>query len=93
MCRSETPDMATPLADTLRDRLRRYVVGELSLVEFDRWFVPATADVDRMDDPETTDLAYEVLLRLAEFSNGDWTETELKDLLRQTAMAAPTTAG
>jgi hypothetical protein len=86
MCRSETPDMATPLADTLRDRLRRYV-------EFDRWFVPATADVDRMDDPETTDLAYEVLLRLAEFSNGDWTETELKDLLRQTAMAAPTTAG
>ena len=82
--------MPSPLEDAIREQLRRYVAGEMSLQAFDIWFVRATADVDRTGPPEAIDLTYEIFLRLAEYSNGDWTEAELKDMLQ--AIAAPSSA-
>lgn len=73
-------------------RLNRYCVGAVSLQEFDSWFVSATAGVDRTGPPSVIDLSYEVFGRLAEYSNGDWSEAELKGLLRQIAAPARITA-
>ncbi len=42
----------------------------------------ATWDVEKTGDQATIDLTYEIVLRLAEYSNGDCTEAELKELLR-----------
>ena len=72
----------------LRSHLARYLSGADSLRTFDEWFVPATWDVDRAGDQATIDLTYEIILRLAEYSNGDCTEEQLKDLLRP-LVAAP----
>lgn len=79
--------MSSPLDEAIREHLRRYVEGTESLRQFDDWFVPATADVDRSGSPEAIDLTYEVFLRLAEYSNGDWTEPQLKQILQSVAVA------
>ena len=81
--------MASPLEHEIREHLRRYVDGRISLREFDAWFVPATREVDRTGPPEAIDLTYEVFLRLAEYTNGDWTESELKEILRRVASPVP----
>ena len=73
--------MQSALGLKLRDQLRRYVDGEISLSEFDEWFVPATLDVERWDDPAAEELTWEIFLRIAEYSHGDWTEAELKQML------------
>lgn len=62
--------------------------GDETLEEFGNWFVPATWDVGRTENQSTSDLTYEIILRMAEYSNGDCTEAQLKDLLRP-LVAAP----
>ena len=84
--------MASPLEQAIQEQLRRYIDGQISLREFDAWFVPATRAVDRTGPPEAIDLTYEVFLRLAEYSNGDWTEAELKDILGRVASPSPAAA-
>lgn len=69
------------LDDDIRIRLARYVRGEWSLDEFGDWFVPTTWDVDQSPDAGLKDLVYDILLRVAEYSNGDCREDELKHLL------------
>jgi len=74
--------MSYPLVTEIREHLARYLAGETTLDAFGNWFVPATWNVDRTEDRETIDLTYEIILRLAEYSNGDCSEAQLKDLLR-----------
>lgn len=82
--------MPTPLDSRIRHRLARYLTGDITLRRFDEWFVPATWDVDKSGDQPTIDLTYEIILRLAEYSNGDCSEAQLKDLLRPlVAVPAP----
>ena len=76
--------MSSELATQIRGRLSRYLSGQGSLEEFDTWFTPATWDVERQGDQEAEVLADEIMLRLAEFSRGHWTEAELKARLRET---------
>lgn len=66
----------------IRERLAAYLAQECSLQEFEDWFFPETWDVDQAGDLALTNLVYGIKLRLAEFSNGDWTENELRSLLR-----------
>ena len=80
--------MATSLNARIRDHLADYVAGRTSLLEFDEWFIPETWDVDKSDDRPLIDLTYEIILRLAEYSSGDCSEAELKDLLRPLVTAA-----
>lgn len=80
--------MPLPLADEIRQNLERYLAGETSLEVFGDWFVPATWDVDRTNDQSLIDLTYEMILRLAEYSNGDCSEAELKRLLRPLVAAS-----
>jgi hypothetical protein len=74
--------MSNTLDFNIRERLAEYLAGEISLREFEDWFFPETWDIDQVDIPALANLVYGIKLRLAEFSNGDWTETELRSLLR-----------
>jgi hypothetical protein len=69
----------------IRRWLAAYLAGEISLSAFEDWFVPATWDLHRSDDPVPNALAGEIKLRLAEFSSGHWTEDELKERLHHLA--------
>jgi len=79
--------VAMSLASQIRAQLGRYLDGDISLQEFDAWFVPATWNVEGTNDQTKVDLVYEFLLRFAEFSNGDCSEPELRTLLEPLARA------
>jgi hypothetical protein len=74
--------MSYSLDYTIRERLATYLASEISLSEFEDWFFPETWDIDQVDNLDLLNLVYGIKLRLAEFSNGDWTETELRSRLR-----------
>lgn len=65
----------------LRQRISRYVRGELPLREFYRWFSAETWNIEARSDYETAQLYHTVDLLLAEHAQGDWTENELKERL------------
>jgi hypothetical protein len=67
---------------SLRIQLARYLTGEISLPEFRRWFLPTIWDLAE-DDQLLSPLARRVELRLAEYSNGHWTEDDLKHLFER----------
>ena len=73
--------MAALIDTQIRQRLLRQVAGEITLEQFVAWFAPVVWRIDSAS-PAARDLAYEIELRLAEYSNGDWTEGELKRLFR-----------
>lgn len=66
------------LDSELRERLHRYVVGEIDLHSFREWFVAQAWNIDKRVDESTAALVHEVDLVLAEFDHGDWTEEEVK---------------
>ena len=74
--------MASSLDFIIREKLLAYLAREISLDTFEDWFFSETWDIDQLDDFLLTNLVYGIKLRLAEFSNGDWTEAELQHLLR-----------
>jgi len=59
-------------------RLLEWIEGDVSLDEFEDWFVPATWNIHRASDPEAEDLTDEIELSLAEYSGGHLTIEELK---------------
>jgi len=70
------------LENKIRDKLASYLLGEVSLEDFKDWFVPASWNVDHSNNRAAINMVYEIELRLAEYSNGYWSEDELKQLLR-----------
>ena len=75
-----------PLIDTqIRRRLSEYIAGDMTLKKFAAWFAPVVWGIDSAP-AGSQDLAYELELRLAEYSNGDWTEAELRRLFRSVLM-------
>lgn len=62
--------------------LTRYVVGEVTLGAFNRWFVPFSWGSDNWQDPNATELAARIEFVLAEFSNSHRTEDEVRTALR-----------
>ncbi len=73
--------------------MQRYLDGELSLPDFNDWFVLATARVEHLNEPRAEDLTWDIYLRVAEFDHGDWTETQLKNLFRTMMARSPVTVG
>lgn len=73
--------MSESLTKTIEARLARYLRGEDSLAEFEAWLVPETWDIAPQSDRSAHDLATAITLRIAEFTNGDWTEDELREAL------------
>jgi hypothetical protein len=79
--------MSHSLDLAIREQLGRYLTHEISLRDFQYWFVPATWYADREASPALTDLIYSIELAMAEFSHRDWTESELRDLFRSSLEA------
>ena len=74
--------MNGPLDRQIRERLVRYVRGEMTLRDFNRWFMPATWNVHQTADMATRRLVGAIGLALAELSVGHATEAEVQDELR-----------
>lgn len=74
--------MDTSLMTELQDRLMAYVSGQITLPQFEEWFVPSTWDAQDTDDTRLIQTRNAVDARIAEYTNRDWTEEELRDLLR-----------
>lgn len=80
--------MQSPIEIEIHEWLGRYVGSEISLGEFRNWLIPRAWNIEQDDDKAAEELAYEIELRLAEFSNGDWTEDDLKEMLRKIALSS-----
>ena len=74
--------MDSGLLSDIRDHLRRYLSHEISLDEFRDWFDSETWDVIDKCSTATQQVAGEIELRIAEFTNGHLSETELRALLQ-----------
>lgn len=74
--------MKSSLYLTIQEQLRRFISGEMSVDAFRDWFTPVAWDMDAVAADDARELSYEIEHRLAEFTNGDWDEQELKLLLR-----------
>lgn len=72
------------IESTLRRSVAELVLGKIDLRDFAVVAARALATVDS-SDLSAEALAIEIELRLAEFSNGDWSREELIDLLRPIA--------
>jgi hypothetical protein len=66
----------------IRDWLGQYLDDAISLRQFEDWFVPVAWGIPRTANPGTLGLVGEIELRLAEFSNGHWSEAELRSKLQ-----------
>jgi hypothetical protein len=65
----------------VRKKLAGYLSSQTSLKAFRRWFVPATWDVEEWAPKNLQELVHAIKLRLAEYSSGHWTESDLRRLL------------
>ena len=77
--------MNQSLDQEVRAQLDRYLAGEQSIAEFQRWFLPASWNVHRSGNLAAEDLVGEVGLLLAEFEAGDRSEDDLRALLNRLA--------
>jgi hypothetical protein len=66
----------------VRQKLAAYLRSELAFPKFKKWFIARTWDVESQGNGNDVELAHSIHIRLIEFSNGDWTEDELKGMLR-----------
>lgn len=79
--------MATSLVSDIRSKVASVVAGDLTIRQFEDWFVPATWDVERSADQDAIRLAHQVLHQVSEYEGGLWNDDEflrqLRDLLQQ----------
>jgi hypothetical protein len=73
--------MPQSLEFSIREQLASYLANQISLNEFEDWFFPETWDIDQTNDVALLNLVYGIKLLLAEFSNHDLTESELRVLV------------
>jgi hypothetical protein len=67
----------------IRERLADYLDDEISLGQFEEWFIPETWDVERERNEMAADLTRSIMRLLVMCSNGDLSEDELRrELLR-----------
>lgn len=72
--------MNPSLLNEIKEHLGLYLIGQLSLSEFHDWLIPAVWDIDT-EGEDVKRLAHRIQLLVAEFSNGDRDEKELRDAL------------
>jgi hypothetical protein len=77
--------MWVSLGPEIVNRLDEYFLGYISLEQLEDWFHRAVLDLDLRDRPADANLVWAIKLRLAEFSNGDMNEGELRAALLEIA--------
>ncbi len=73
--------MNDSLDSQVRAQVARYLSGDVSLAEFQAWFVPRSWDLPGVGEEPAKDLCQEIELALAEYTSGHRTEGELRRLL------------
>jgi hypothetical protein len=73
------------LTNDIRDYIYQYIKGDISLNDFQAWFIPAIWNIHKHGDLPTQEMVSEILGRLAEYLNRDWSQDEFKDILRRIA--------
>ncbi len=74
--------MSASLEQQIREAVLQYTAGLVSLRQFQEWFASQTWD-SLAETDEVRRLVNDIDLLLAEFSNGHWTEQEVKSKLRE----------
>jgi hypothetical protein len=74
--------MNPSLDNDIRENLASYLLGKISLEDFEDWFVSASWNVDKSGNQIAINMVYEIELWLSEYSDGFRNENELKMLLR-----------
>jgi len=85
--------MLSTLSLEIQQALERYLTGHISVDDLQAHLATMVWEVEEHDSPDVVDLFHDVELSLAEFTSGDWTEEELKGLLRQSLMDLTVDAG
>jgi len=75
--------MSTSLDARIHEHIERYLGRSISLSEFEDWLVPATWDVRHSEDASAGHVSAQILLHLAEHSDGWLSEAELRQRLRE----------
>lgn len=65
----------------IREWLAQYLTGKITLQQFEERFVPASWDVNKLNNQLASELVGEIELRLAEYSNGHLTVEGLRKRL------------
>jgi hypothetical protein len=73
------------LYTSMVELLTQYVEGDLALREFHAAFAPLAWDAESDGDTRAEELAYDVMHRVAEYTQGQWDEPALRAFLRQIA--------
>jgi len=71
------------ITSELYEKVIEYVNDEISVTQFENWLLPNLGQILALPDCPPRDLAADIQLGLAEMSNGDRSEAELKDLIRE----------
>ena len=66
----------------IQEQLSRYLGNQISLDEFEGWFVQASWDAHRESDPLAFKLVSAIELKLAEYSSGHLLEADLQEEIR-----------
>lgn len=69
----------------IRQRLAEYLLGITSLQQFEDWFVPATWDIHKSNDPEVEVLTDEIESNLSEYTGGQLSQQDLQKALSDLA--------
>lgn len=72
--------MTSSLDQEVLEYLTRYLVGDLTIADFHRWFMHRMWELPQAD-PDSHRLSRQVALRLAEYTSDYCTEAELRDAL------------
>jgi hypothetical protein len=65
-------------ASEIRENVGRLLFGDISLEQFEDWFVPATWDAHKAGDPEAESLADDIEMNLSEYTGGQLSEEQLR---------------
>jgi hypothetical protein len=79
--------MLSDLELGIQQNVTRYLSGQISLADFEDWFVPALWDLDN-EDKHTRELAGRLHILISEFSSGDRTLDDLRTGLAETIRTA-----
>jgi hypothetical protein len=65
-------------ASEIRDQVAKLLFGEISLQEFEDWFVPATWDAHKAGDAEAENLTDEIDMSLSEYTSRQLSPEQLR---------------
>jgi len=80
-------------ASEIHGKLAGYLSGNITLEDFEDWFVPSSWNSREADDLEAWTLLSSIELRLSEYSSGHLTEEELRKELESLSMGSDQTQG